>query len=356
MTSRWKTPSNSDSGRAGRPAILNAASRRASRSPLGRSVKASANSVGLAIAERWLAATFNRPGNEVVDHYTYVLASDGDLMEGVAAEAASLAGTLRLGRLIVLYDANLITLSATTNLTFTEDVGARFEAYGWHVQQIDGHDPAAVDAALTVARAVEDRPSLIVARTHIGYGSPHKQDTWHAHGEPLGVEEVRLTKRALEWPEDRSFYVPEDALREFRTSIERGAELEAAWRHRLDEYRDGRIPAWPTSLRTRSPASCPTGWEAHLPIFTPADGEMATRDAGGAVINALAGIVTNLVGGSADLDPSTRTTMKGCGDFESPLMAQSGRSCRHRARPAASGDTQDETFISAFASTPWPRS
>ena len=203
--------------------------------PLGQGV---GNSVGLAIAERWLAATFNRPGNEVVDHYTYVLASDGDLMEGVAAEAASLAGTLRLGRLIVLYDANLITLSATTNLTFTEDVGARFEAYGWHVQQIDGHDPAAVDAALTVARAVEDRPSLIVARTHIGYGSPHKQDTWHAHGEPLGVEEVRLTKHALEWPEDRRFYVPEDALREFRTSIERGAELEAAWRHRLDAVSD----------------------------------------------------------------------------------------------------------------------
>src|SRR5687767_1743556 len=192
--------------------------------PLGQGV---GNSVGLAIAERWLAATFNRPGNEVVDHYTYVLASDGDLMEGVAAEAASLAGTLRLSRLIVLYDANLITLSATTNLTFTEDVGARFEAYGWHVQQIDGHDPVAVDAALTVARAVEDRPSLIVARTHIGYGSPHKQDTWHAHGEPLGGEEVRLTKRALGWPEDRTFYVPEKALGQFRHAVERGAELEA---------------------------------------------------------------------------------------------------------------------------------
>ena len=190
----------------------------------------------MAIAERWLATTFNRHGDEVVDHYTYVLASDGDLMEGVAAEAASLAGTLRLGRLIVLYDANLITLSATTNLTFSEDVGARFEAYGWHVQRIDGQDPAAVDAALTAARAVEDRPSLIVARTHIGYGSPHKQDTWHAHGEPLGVEEVRLTKRALGWPDDRRFYVPDDALREFRASIERGAELEAAWRRRVDAY------------------------------------------------------------------------------------------------------------------------
>ena len=204
--------------------------------PLGQGF---GNSVGMAIAERWLATTFNRHGDDVVDHYTYVLASDGDLMEGVAAEAASLAGTLRLGRLIVLYDANLITLSATTNLTFSEDVGARFEAYGWHVQRIDGQDLAAVDAALTAARAVEDRPSLIVARTHIGYGSPHKQDTWHAHGEPLGVEEVRLTKRALGWPEDRRFYVPEDALaRVSQRPSSAGAELEAAWRRPRGRVRD----------------------------------------------------------------------------------------------------------------------
>src|SRR5438094_4765476 len=154
-------------------------------------------------------------------------------MEGVASETASLAGTLQLGRLIVLYDANLITLSATTNLTFSEDVGARFEAYGWHVQQIDGQDPAAVDAALAMARAVEDRPSLIVARTHIGYGSPHKQDTWHAHGEPLGVEEVRLTKRARGWPEERDFYVPDDARRRVSVSMTRGEEMEAAWQRRV---------------------------------------------------------------------------------------------------------------------------
>jgi transketolase len=288
--------------------------------PLGQGV---GNGVGFAIAERWLATTFNRPGNEVVDHYTYVLASDGDLMEGVAAEAASLAGTLKLGRLILLYDANLITLSATTNLTFTEDVGARFEAYDWHVQQIDGHDPAAVDAALAVARAVEDRPSLIVARTHIGYGSPHKQDTWHAHGEPLGVEEVRLTKRALGWPEDRRFYVPEAALREFRASIRRGGELEAAWRNRMERYQVA-YPGLSDQFAHALAGELPEGWEAHLPLFTPTDGEMATRDAGGAVMNAVAGIVTNLVGGSADLDPSTRTTLKGCGDFESPLVVQSG--------------------------------
>jgi transketolase len=287
--------------------------------PLGQGV---GNSVGLAIAERWLATTFNRDHANVVDHYTYVLASDGDLMEGVAAEAASLAGTLRLGRLIVLYDANLITLSATTNLTFTEDVSARFEAYGWHVQRIDGLDSAAVDAALTAARAIEDQPSLIVARTHIGYGSPHKQDTWHAHGEPLGVEEVRLTKRALGWPEDRRFYVPEAALREYRTSIERGADLEAAWRKRMDEYRVAH-PGLADQFALALADELPAGWEVHLPIFTPADGEISTRDAGGAVIRALAGIVTNLVGGSADLDPSTRTAMSGFGDFQSELAAQS---------------------------------
>jgi transketolase len=285
--------------------------------PLGQGF---ANSVGLAIAERWLAATFNRTGDDVVDHMTYVLASDGDLMEGVAAEAASLAGTLQLGRLIVLYDANLITLSGTTNLTFTEDVGARFEAYGWHVQLIDGQDVAAVDAALAVARTEEDRPSLIVARTHIGYGSPHKQDTWHAHGEPLGVDEVRLTKRALGWPENRTFYVPDEALRTFRQSVERGADLEAAWRRRVDAYAVAH-PEMADPFARALAGELPDGWQAHLPIFTAADGEMATRDAGGQTINALAAVVRNLVGGSADLDPSTRTALKGCGDFQNARTA-----------------------------------
>ncbi len=288
--------------------------------PLGQGV---GNSVGMAIAERWLAMTFNRHGDDVVDHSTYVLASDGDLMEGVASEAASLAGTLRLGRLIVLYDANLVTLSGTTNLTFAEDVGARFEACGWHVQRIDGQDVAAVDASLTQARAVEDRPSLIVARTHIGYGSPHKQDTWHAHGEPLGVEEVRLTKRALGWPEDRRFYVPDDALRLFRTAIERGADLEASWQRRVNAFRIAH-PGLADQFTRVLAGKLPEGWESHLPVFTQADGEMATRDAGGAVINALADVVTNLVGGSADLDPSTRTALAGRGDFESPLVPQTG--------------------------------
>lgn len=282
--------------------------------PLGQGF---GNSVGMAITERWLAATFNRPNAaNIVDHYTYVLASDGDLMEGVAAEAASLAGTLQLGRLIVLYDANQITLSATTDLTFTEEVGARFEAYGWHVQRIDGHDPTAVDAALTIARAVEDRPSLIVARTHIGYGSPHKQDTWHAHGEPLGSEEVRLTKRALGWP-DHTFYVPDEALHRFRHAVERGAELERRWRHRLDAYSVNHPDAARQFTRMLD-GELPDDWETTLPIFTPDSGEMATRDAGGLAMNALAAALPNLIGGSADLDPSTRTVLKGCGDFESP--------------------------------------
>jgi transketolase len=287
--------------------------------PLGQGV---ANGVGLAIGERWLATTFNRPAVDIVDHYTYVLASDGDMMEGVSAEAASLAGTLRLGRLIVLYDANQITLSASTDLTFSEDVGDRFTAYGWHVQRIDGQDPMAVDAALAEARAVKDRPSLIVARTHIGYGSPHKQDTWHAHGEPLGIEEVRLTKRALGWPDNRDFYVPEDAARRFEACVQRGKELEIAWRRSV-ELLETMHPDVAREFQRVLAGDLPDGWEARMPVFRPTDGEFATRDAAGAVLNALAGVVTNLVGGSADLDPSTRTAMKGFGDFESPLAPDS---------------------------------
>jgi transketolase len=194
------------------------------------------------------------------------------MMEGVAAEAASLAGNFRLDRLIVLYDANLITLSATTNITFSEDVAARFGAYGWHVQRIDGQDSGAVDAALTAARVVEDRPSLIVGRTHIGYGSPHKQDTWHAHGEPLVAAHPDLAQ----------------------------------------------------CFAQTLTGELPDGWQTHLPPFMPADGEMAPRDAAGKVINALAAVVPNLVGGSGDLDPSTRTAMNGCGDLECPSVDESG--------------------------------
>jgi transketolase len=282
--------------------------------PLGQGV---GNAVGLAIAERWLAATFNRPGHEVVNHHTYVMASDGDMMEGVAAEAASIAGQFRLGRLIVLYDANQITLSASADVTFSEDVGARFQAYGWHVEHIDGMDIAAVDAAITKAKAVEDRPSLIVARTHIGYGSPHKHDTFEAHGEPLGVEEVKLTKKALGWPEDKSFYIPDESLVQFRKAVKNGRDLEAQWNQRVEGLR-GADPQLADKLRQALAGELPKGWDANLPKFTPADGPMATRDAGQKTIVALAEAIPNLIGGSGDLDPSTRTALKGKGDFESP--------------------------------------
>jgi transketolase len=289
--------------------------------PLGQGF---GNAVGMAITERWLAATFNRPGQAIVDHRTYVIASDGDLMEGVASEAASLAGDLRLGRLIVLYDANRITLSATTNITFSEDVGARFAAYGWQVQEVDGMDVAAVDAALTAAGADEHRPSLIVARTHIGFGSPNKHDTFEAHGEALGKNEVRLTKRAYGWPEDMEFYVPEEAQREFAKVRERGAAMRTAWQHGMDEYRSAQGELAGAFDRAIAGELDPH-WDAKLPLFTPKDGDMATRDAGGKVIAVLAESVPNLIGGSADLDPSTRTMMKEKGDFQSADVPEDGQ-------------------------------
>jgi transketolase len=282
--------------------------------PLGQGF---GNAVGLAMAERFLAATFNRPGQTLVDHRTWVLASDGDMMEGIASEAASLAGDLRLGRLIVLYDSNRITLSGTTDVTFCEDVGARFEAYGWHVRRVDGHDAKAVDDALTLARTSEDRPSLIIARTHIGFGSPKKQDTFQAHGEPLGADEVRLAKRAYGWPEDRSFYVPDEALAEFRKAVGRGDALEQAWQARMTALRvaDATLAA---EFERAVAGELPAAWDAKLPVFTPKDGDMATRDAGAKVMDALAAAIPTLIGGSADLDPSTRTVLKGKGDFEAP--------------------------------------
>ena len=290
--------------------------------PLGQGF---GNAVGMAIAERWLAATFNRPDHPVVDHWTYVIASDGDLMEGVASEAASLAGDLHLGRLIVLYDANRITLSGTTNITFSEDVGARFQAYGWHVQQVDGLDLGAVDAAIATARVEKSRPSLIVARTHIGFGSPHKQDTFEAHGEPLGKEETRLTKRAYGWPEDSAFYVPAEAQRKFDEGRERGAALYDAWRQAMDGYRTAHADL-AVEFERAVAGRLPPQWDAELPSYTPHEGPMATRDAGGKVIEVLAAAVPNLVGGSADLDPSTRTMMKGKGDFQSRTVPEGGQS------------------------------
>jgi transketolase len=280
--------------------------------PLGQGF---GNGVGMAIAERWLAAQFNRPGHSLVDHDTYAIVSDGDLMEGVASEAASLAGHLKLGRLIYLYDDNHISIDGSTDLAFTEDVGRRFEAYGWHVQRVaDGNDLAAVDAAIRAARAEATRPSLIMCRTHIGYGSPNKQDSNKAHGEPLGEEEVKLTKERLGWPASPAFLVPDDVREEFRKGLDRGRRWEAEWRERLGAY-SAAFPAEAARWERYQSGELPEGWETALPRFAPADPAQATRAASGKTIQALYSKVTNLIGGSADLAPSNNTYMPEGGVF-----------------------------------------
>ena len=281
--------------------------------PLGQGF---GNGVGMAIAEAHLAARYNRAGFDIIDHFTYAIVSDGDLMEGVASEAASLAGHLKLGKLIYLYDDNQVTLSAGTDITFSEDCARRFEAYGWHTQSVgDGNDLVAIEDALRTARAETMRPSLILVRTHLGYGSPDKQDTFEAHGSPLGVDEVRATKRNLRWPEEPAFFIPEVALAHFREAIERGERAQTAWNRRLAEY----AKAFPDLARELEQALCgdlPANWDADIPIF-PADAKgMATRVASGKVMNAVASRVPALLGGSADLDPSTFTALTGLGDFE----------------------------------------
>ncbi|HSC57850.1 MAG TPA: transketolase, partial [Nitrospira sp.] len=283
--------------------------------PLGQGF---ANAVGMAIAEGHLAARYNRPGHHLVNHYTYALVSDGDLMEGVAAEAASLAGHLKLGKLICLYDDNHITLSAATNITFTEDRAMRFTAYGWHTQTVEnGNDLAAIDHALHAARAETERPSLILVRTHIGYGSPNKQDTFEAHGSPLGEEEVKLTKQALGWPVDPPFYVPDEALAHFRLAIEQGKRVEAEWDVRFTEYSNA-FPDLAKDFQQRMIGELPQGWDRDIPSFQADPKGIATRTASGTVLNVIDQILPSLIGGSADLDPSTRTTLTAMGDFENP--------------------------------------
>lgn len=284
--------------------------------PLGQGF---ANGVGMAIAEAHLAAMFNRPGHEIVDHFTYGIVSDGDVMEGVAAEAASLAGHLQLGKLIYLYDQNAITLAGTSNLSFTEDVAARFEGLGWHTVSIDGEDTDAVRRALDEARAERGKPTLIVARTHIAYGSPHKQDTFGAHGSPLGPDEVKATKENLDWPADRDFYLPEDAVKVFREAIDHGASQEAVWNERYAEYRTA-FPDLADEFEQVQAGELPANWDADLPKWTPGDKPVATRKASEAVIQAFFPKVKGFFGGSADLNPSTNTGMKGAGDFQPPVQ------------------------------------
>ena len=293
----------------------------ASTGPLGQGL---GNALGMAIAEAHLAARFNRPGHDVIDHYTYAIASDGDMMEGVQAEAASLAGHLRLGKLIVLYDANRVTLSGTTSIAFTEDVGMRYRSYGWHVQTVDnGNDLGALTRALQSARDTRTQPSLIIVKTVLGYGAPDKAGTYQAHGSPLGTEEVKRTKANLGWPEEPPFLIPDAALQHMRSAIERGAVAEGDWGRRFAAYR-AQFPALADELIRRFRGELPAEYAANLPAF-PADAKgMATRKASEGILQALAHAVPELVGGSGDLDASTYTWMKQDGDFESPLRSREG--------------------------------
>ncbi len=293
----------------------------ASTGPLGQGVS---NAVGMAIAEAHLAARFNRAGHDIFDHYTYALAGDGDMMEGVQAEAASLAGHLRLGKLIVLYDSNHVTLSGSTSITFTENVGARYQSYGWHVQRVDdGNDLEALSRAIRAAREIKDQPSLIIVTTVLGFGSPDKAGTFAAHGSPLGVDEVRKTKANLGWPEEPAFYIPEPALRHLRGALERGQTAEDRWNRRFAAYH-AQFPALADEISRRFRVELPRGWDASLPRFAADDKGIATRKASEDVLQVLAQAVPELVGGSADLDPSTYTWMKHDGDFESQLRPRGG--------------------------------
>ena len=280
--------------------------------PLGQGF---GNAVGMTLAEAFLAARFNRPGCPVVDHHTFVIASDGDLMEGVASEAASLAGHLKLGRLVVLYDDNHITIEGETCLAFSEDVGRRFEAYGWQVQHVeDGNDLDAIHGSIERALAETSRPSLVCVRTHIAYGSPHKQDSADAHGAPLGAEEIRLTKQRLGWPADPPFLVPEEVRRHMGEALARGRRHQVEWASRFERYRREHADA-AADLERGWKGDLPAGWERDLPVFEPQGGAVATRKASGAALNAVARRIPTLIGGSADLAPSTSTLIAGAGDF-----------------------------------------
>src|SRR5690349_679995 len=283
--------------------------------PLGQGF---GNGVGMAMAEAHLAARYNRPGFEIVNHFTYAIVSDGDLMEGVAAEAASLAGHLKLGKLIYLYDNNRISLAGVADLSFTEDCAKRFEAYGWHTLSVEnGNDLEAIHGAIRAAREEQSRPSLILLRTHIGFGSPGKQDTFEAHGSPLGEAEVKRTKEKLGWPLDPPFYIPKEAETHFRAAISTGQKAEASWQEHFNAYRE-KFSDLAREFQQIMSGALPANWQASIPSF-PADPKgLATRAASGKIIAALGTALPTLIGGSADLNPSTFTVLPKLGDFESP--------------------------------------
>ena len=271
--------------------------------------------VGMAIAATRLAGEFNKPGHEIIQSYIYGIVTDGDLMEGVSSEAASLAGHLQLGRIIYLYDDNHISIDGSTDLAFTEDRGARFEAYGWHVQQIgDGNDVEAIDAAIKAAQA-DPRPSLIAVRTTIGFGAPKKQGTSKAHGEPLGDEELKAAKENLGWPVEPRFLIPGDVMEFYREAVERGREQEDEWMQRFDAYKQA-FPELGAELQRRLDGELPEGWDSNLPTFPVDVKGMATRSSSGKVLNALSAKLPELIGGSADLTPSNNTKFEEAGDFQ----------------------------------------
>jgi len=297
--------------------------------PLGQGF---ATGVGMAMAEKYLSDMFNKPGYSVLDYTIYGIVSDGDLMEGVSSEAASLAGHLKLGKIVYLYSDNKISIEGSTDLAFTEDVAKRFDAYGWHVQHVDGNDLKGIEKAIAAAKKEKNRPSIILARTHIGFGSPHKQDTADAHGSPLGEEELKLTKQNLGWPL-KKFYIPVSALRHMRKAVQKGKKDETAWAVMFRKYAKkypSRAKTWDMLVSGKHP----DGWENLLPVFRPEDGAIATRSASGKVLNALADTFPHLIGGSADLAPSNNTHLKKYADF-SP--GKGGRNIHFGVREHAMG-------------------
>lgn len=299
--------------------------------PLGQGF---AMGVGMALAERFLASVFNRPGFPIVNHYTYAIVSDGDLMEGVASEAASIAGNLRLGKLVYLYDDNHISIEGSTEITFTEKVDERFESYGWHVTKVDdGNDLTAIEAAIGAAQRVEDKPSLIMIHTHIGYGSP-KQDSPSAHGEPLGADALRAAKERLGWPLEPMFFIPNQVRDYFRGAIERGIKRESEWLALLAEYRKA-FPTEAERFDRQLAGELPPDWDQDIPTFSKTEKAVATRSASGKVLNAIANKVTNLIGGSADLAPSTKTLISG--SENQAFLTPTGRNLRFGVREHGMG-------------------
>lgn len=308
--------------------------------PLGQGI---ATSIGMMIGERYLGAWFNRPGYDLIDYHTYVFCSDGDMMEGISSEAASLAGHLGLSKLICIYSDNRISIEGSTDLAFTEDVGKRFEAYEWYVQDIDGHDMVAIDEAITNAKSQSDKPSMIHAHCHIGYGSPDKQDSADAHGEPLGVEETIRAKTNLGWPTEPAFLVPDDVLNHMRTKIDEGKTLEDKWNKQFQLYAE-QYPELADVWTKSMAGELPDGWEDLIPQIGKPGEEIATRDASGKVMNAIAPALPFFIGGSGDLSPSTKTHLNAYSDF---TATEAGRNLRFGVREHTMG-----ACLSGLALTP----